>query len=191
VVDALVDRHRLGWESAPADAVMARWRSADVLLIKPLTFMNLSGFAIGQLLRYFKIDTADLLVIVDEAQLELGRLRARPRGSAGGHNGLKSVVEQLGTETFPRLRIGVGRGEPRRDLAGHVLATFDGDERVVVESAVARAADAVELFASEGIGPVMNQFNRKEEKNGTDPKEDDEEEADENPGNRQQSEDGN
>jgi peptidyl-tRNA hydrolase, PTH1 family len=191
VVDALVDRHRLGWESAPADAVMARWRSADVLLVKPLTFMNLSGFAIGQLLRYFKIDTADLLVIVDEAQLELGRLRARPRGSAGGHNGLKSVVEQLGTETFPRLRIGVGRGEPRRDLAGHVLATFDGDERAVVESAVARAADAVELFASEGIGPVMNRFNRKEEKDGTDPKEDEEEEADENPGDRQQSEDGN
>jgi PTH1 family peptidyl-tRNA hydrolase len=191
VVDALVDRHRLGWESAPADAVMARWRSADVLLVKPLTFMNLSGFAIGQLLRYFKIDTADLLVIVDEAQLELGRLRARPRGSAGGHNGLKSVVEQLGTEMFPRLRIGVGRGEPRRDLAGHVLATFDGDERAVVESAVARAADAVELFASEGIGPVMNRFNRKEEKNGTDPKEDEEEEADENPGDRQQSEDGN
>jgi peptidyl-tRNA hydrolase, PTH1 family len=187
VVDALVDRHRLGWESAPADAIMARWRSADVLLVKPLTFMNLSGFAIGQLLRYFKIETADLLVIVDEAQLELGRLRARPSGSAGGHNGLKSVVEQLGTETFPRLRIGVGRGEPRRDLAGHVLSTFNGDERAVVESAVARAADAVELFAAEGIGPVMNRFNRKEEKNGTDPQED----ADRNQGDRQQSENGN
>ncbi len=143
---------------------MAKWRDAGALLAKPLTFMNLSGHAVGDLLRYFKIDIADLLVVVDEVQLELGRLRARPEGSAGGHNGLKSVIAQLGTEKFARLRIGVGRGDARRDLADHVLAAFDPDERAVVVETVDRAADAVELFISEGIGPVMNRFNRKEDR---------------------------
>jgi PTH1 family peptidyl-tRNA hydrolase len=163
IVDTLASRHGLEWESAPADAMMAKWRSAGALLAKPLTFMNLSGHAIGDLLRYYKIDVPDLLVIVDEAQLELGRLRARERGSAGGHNGLKSVIEQLGTEDFPRLRVGVGRGDGRRDLADHVLATFDRDERPIVEDTVGRAADAAAAFVAEGIRPMMNRFNRKNE----------------------------
>ena len=164
VVDLLADRHHLSWESAPANALMAKWRGANALLAKPLTFMNLSGHAIGELLRYFKIEVADLLVIVDEVQLELGRLRARPGGSAGGHNGLKSVIEQLGTDQFSRLRIGVGRGDSRRDLADHVLATFDRDERSVITDAIQRAAAAAELFVKEDIGLVMNRFNRREEK---------------------------
>jgi len=163
VVDLLADRHQLSWESAPATALMAKWRGENALLVKPLTFMNLSGHAIGELLRYFKIEVADLLVIVDEVQLELGRLRARPGGSAGGHNGLKSVIEQLGTDQFSRLRIGVGRGDSRRDLADHVLATFERDERAVITDAIQRAADAAELFVREGIGLVMNRFNRREE----------------------------
>ena len=164
VVDLLVERHRLTWESAPADALMAKWRAAGALLGKPLTFMNLSGHAVGDLLRYFKIDVTDLLVIVDEAQLDLGRLRARANGSAGGHNGLKSLIQQLGTDQFPRLRIGVGRGDARRDLADHVLATFDKDERATVADAIARAADAVEVFVTDGIGPMMNRFNRAEDR---------------------------
>lgn len=163
VVDLVAGRHRLDWESAPADALMAKWRTEGALLAKPLTFMNLSGHAVGDLLRFFKIDIGDLLVVVDEVQLELGRLRARARGSAGGHNGLKSLIGQLGTEEFARLRIGVGRGDARRDLADHVLATFEPEERPVVAEVVGRAADATELFAREGIGPVMNRFNRKED----------------------------
>ncbi len=163
VVDLLAERHRLEWESAPADAVMAKWRAAGALIVKPLTFMNLSGHAIGDLLRYFKIDAADLLVIVDEVQLELGRLRTRANGSAGGHNGLKSLIQQLGTDQFPRLRIGVGRGDARRDLADHVLATFDTDERPVVAESIARAADAVDVFVAEGIGAMMNRFNRRDD----------------------------
>jgi PTH1 family peptidyl-tRNA hydrolase len=163
VVDAIVARHRLEWESALVDALMARWRARDSLLVKPLTFMNLSGYAVGELQRYFKIELADLLVIVDEAQLKLGRLRARPSGSAGGHNGLKSLIEQLGTEQFARLRIGVGRGDDRRDLADHVLATFEPHERPVLDDAVARAADAVEVFITDGIGAMMNRFNRRED----------------------------
>jgi peptidyl-tRNA hydrolase, PTH1 family len=167
VVDELAARHGVEWEAAPADALMAKWRQAQVLLVKPLTFMNLSGHATRDLLQYFKIDLADLLIVVDETQLDLGRLRARANGSAGGHNGLKSLIEQLGTDQFARLRIGVGRGDARRDLADHVLAKFDGDERLLVKDSIARAADAVELFVSEGIGPMMNRFNRREDKDTT------------------------
>ena len=163
VIDALAERHRLDWASAPANAVIAKWRAASVLLAKPLTFMNLSGHAVGELLRFYKIDPVDLLVVVDDVNLEVGRLRARPSGSAGGHNGLKSLVGAFGTEEFARLRVGVGRGDARRDLADHVLAKFDPEERTIVAEAVGRAADAVELFVAEGIGPVMNRFNRKED----------------------------
>ncbi len=163
VLDLLAGRHRLEWEAAPADALMARWRAASALLAKPLTFMNLSGHAIGELLRFYKIEAPDLFVIVDEANLELGRLRARPSGSAGGHNGLKSIISALGTEEFARLRVGVGRGDVRRDLADHVLAKFDPDERIDVAEATGRAADAAELFVAEGMIPVMNRFNRKED----------------------------
>ena len=163
VLDLLAERHQAAWEGAPADAMMARWRPAGVVLVKPLTFVNLSGHAVADLLRFFKVDLADLLVVVDDVNLELGRLRARPSGSAGGHNGLKSLIGQLGSGGFARLRVGIGRGDARRDLADHVLARFDAEERPVVVEAVARAADAAELFVTDGIGPVMNRFNRKEE----------------------------
>jgi PTH1 family peptidyl-tRNA hydrolase len=167
VVDELARRASIGFESAPSDALMAKWRRPDdtTLLIKPLTFMNLSGQAIGELLRYFKVEVADLLVVVDEVQLPLGKLRARMRGSAGGHNGLKNVIAHLG-EDFSRLRLGVGRpaggGDDkaaRRDLADHVLAKFDTDEAGEVTRMIGRAADAAETFITSGIAAVMNQYN--------------------------------
>ena len=105
----------------------------------------------------------DMLVLVDEAQLEIGRLRIRADGSAGGHNGLKSTIASLGSQSFPRLRIGVGRGDTRRDLADHVLARFDPDERSVIDEAIGRAADAAEVFSAEGVATAMNRFNRKTE----------------------------
>jgi peptidyl-tRNA hydrolase, PTH1 family len=166
-------RHNVGFwvidEVARRWGVSDGWRERDqallvrkpgsAILAKPLTFMNLSGFAISRLLQFFQIELADMLVIVDEAALPLGRLRARGRGSAGGHNGLKSIIEQLGTDEFSRLRVGVGRGDSRRDLADHVLSTFDPDERETIQAAVLRAADASETFVSEGIARVMNTFN--------------------------------
>ena len=164
VLDTIAERHRLEWESAPAEALTARWRLENAMLAKPLTFMNLSGGAIVDLLQFYKIDRSDLLVVVDDINIELARLRARPEGSAGGHNGLKSVIAQLGAEDFARLRIGVGRGDARRELSDHVLATFDADERPIVAETVSRAADAVELFVTEGIMSVMNRFNRKEDR---------------------------
>jgi PTH1 family peptidyl-tRNA hydrolase len=162
VVDLVARRHRVEFESAPGEAVFARIRSlADgVFLVKPLTSMNLSGHAIAELIRYYRVALPDVLVIVDEVQLPLGRLRARARGSPGGHNGLKSVAGQLGTDEYARLRIGVGRGDDRRDLADHVLARFEPDERETIRTAIERAADAAEVFAADGIDKVMNSFNR-------------------------------
>jgi PTH1 family peptidyl-tRNA hydrolase len=161
-VDEAARRASVVFETAPADALMARVRTpgsgGDVLLVKPLTFMNESGQAIGELLRYFKVDVADLLVVVDEVQLPLGKLRARARGSAGGHNGLKSVIQHVGDE-FARLRLGVGRGDSRRDLADHVLAKFDKDEAEDAARMIERATDASEVFIASGIAAVMNQFN--------------------------------
>lgn len=162
VLDELARRAGVAFESAPVNALVARTRPAGgaepVLLAKPLTFMNASGEAVGALMRYFKIEPAGVLVVVDEVQLPLGRIRARPRGSAGGHNGLKSLVTHIGQD-FPRLRLGVGRGDARRDLADHVLARFDGSETGEAEAMTARAADAAELFISSGIDAVMNRFN--------------------------------
>jgi peptidyl-tRNA hydrolase, PTH1 family len=165
VVDLLARRHHVEWEAAPrgTEALIGRWRARDVVLSKPLTFMNLSGTAIVGLLQFYKIELADALVIVDEVQLEIGRTRLRPEGSAGGHNGLKSIIASLGTGQFPRLRIGVGRGDHRRDLADHVLARFETDERAVIDEVIARAADAAEMFIDEGIVAAMNRYNRKDD----------------------------
>jgi len=135
-----------------------------VILAKPLTFMNRSGMAVGDLQRYFRVDLDDLLVVTEDVHLPLGRLRARRQGSDGGHNGLRSVIELLGTEQFSRLRIGVGRGDPRHRLAGRVLSRFDPDERPAMDDAVRTAAEAVDLFVDSGIEPVMNHFNRQESK---------------------------
>jgi PTH1 family peptidyl-tRNA hydrolase len=170
VVDELATRWRLADAWRERDDALVVKQPGGSVLIKPLTFMNLSGFAVSKLRQFFQVEPADVLVIVDEVALPLGRLRARARGSAGGHNGLKSIIEQLGTSEFPRLRIGVGRGDARRDLADHVLSKFDPDERDVIQAATLRAADAAEMFLSEGIGRVMNTFNAandgKQDENG-------------------------
>jgi PTH1 family peptidyl-tRNA hydrolase len=163
VVDEIARRHNLALAMAPSqvpDAFIAKKYGPEPLLVaKPLTFVNRSGDAIAALSRYYDIAPADLLVVVDEVALPFGRLRARARGSAGGHNGLKSVVERLGTTEFPRLRLGVGRGDSRRDLADHVLSKFEAEEQSALEEFITRAADAAEMFAAEGIEKVMNTYN--------------------------------
>ena len=164
-VDLVAKRHGLEWQAAPrgVEALIANWRMGGAILAKPLTFMNLSGTAVVGLLQFYKIELADSLVLVDEAQLETGRVRIRPEGSAGGHNGLKSMIGSLGTSGFPRLRIGVGRGDTRRDLADHVLARFEPEERSIVDDSIGRAADAAELFIADGVLAAMNRYNRKDD----------------------------
>lgn len=161
VLDRVAARHGLVFDAAPAEALAARWRTGDgVLLVKPLSFMNLSGEAVAALARYYRIDVNDVLIVCDDVNLPLGRLRARASGSDGGHNGLKSVAQHLGTTAYARLRIGVGRGDDRRDLAAHVLARFEPEEQAGVDDAIARSADAVELWVAQGLAPVMNAYNR-------------------------------
>jgi PTH1 family peptidyl-tRNA hydrolase len=162
VIDELARRQGVVFESAPAEALMAKARqlgAEGTLLLKPLTFMNLSGFAVSEAARYFRVALADMLVVADDVSLPLGRLRARARGSDGGHKGYRSIIGQLGTQEFARLRIGVGRGDPRRDLADFVLAGFGPEERAAAEEAIGRAADAAEVFVNDGIEAVMNRFN--------------------------------
>jgi PTH1 family peptidyl-tRNA hydrolase len=163
VAERLVERVDGQFAPAPSqvpDALVAkRFGTPPVLVAKPLTFMNRSGDAVAALVRYFDVDTADILVVVDDIALPFGRLRARARGSAGGHNGLKSIAERLGTTEFARLRLGVGRGDARRDLADHVLARFEADEQAALDELITRAADAAEMFVAEGIEKVMNVFN--------------------------------
>ena len=163
VADEVARRYSLTFAMAPAqvpDAFVAKKFGAPPLMVaKPLTFMNNSGDVVGALARYYDVPIDDLLVVVDEVALPFGRLRARARGSAGGHNGLKSVIARLGTTEFPRLRLGVGRGDARRDLADHVLSMFEADERSALGEFIARAADAAEMFAAEGIDKVMTTYN--------------------------------
>jgi PTH1 family peptidyl-tRNA hydrolase len=167
VMDEIARRHHVAWpvRSTGRDAIEARWRrpDVDVLLVKPLTYMNLSGPAVADLMRFYKIDAPDVLVVTDDVNLPLGRLRARASGSEGGHNGLRSIADALGTIDYARLRIGVGRGDMRRDLADHVLARFEPDERTGIEDAMTRAADACETWISDGLARVMNTFNRAED----------------------------
>ena len=173
VVDEIARRHNLSLAMAPSqvpDAFIAKRhglsaeaRSAKAeaafMVAKPLTFMNRSGDAVAALARYYDVVPGDLLVVLDEVDLPFGRLRARPRGSAGTHNGLKSIVDRLGTTEFPRLRLGVGRGDTRKDLADHVLSKFETAEQSALEEFIIRAADAAEMFAVDGIAKVMNAYN--------------------------------
>ncbi len=162
VADELARRAGVPFEHGRANALTARIGTgvSSVLVMKPLTMMNLSGEAVADVARFYRIDPAAILVVADDVNLPLGRLRLRARGSAGGHNGFRSIIALLGTEEFPRLRIGVGRGDPRRELADHVLARFDEDEAADVDTSVARAADAVECFTAEGIEAAINRHNR-------------------------------
>ena len=173
VVNEICRRHQLTESLAPSqvpETMVAKkyagsggsgpgGNTASMLVARPLTFMNRSGDAVAALVRYYDIAPVDLLVVVDEVALPFGRLRARARGSAGGHNGLKSVIERIGTDEFARLRLGVGRGDARRDLADHVLSKFEPGERAELETFIARAADAAEMFAVAGIEQVMNTYN--------------------------------
>lgn len=138
-----------------------------VVVMKPLSFMNRSGPVIDEALRWLKLEPQDLLVISDDVALPLGSLRIRSRGSHGGQNGLRSIIDALGTEEFARLRVGVGEvpaepgdaGGAMRDLAGYVLSEFRRDEVLRVQEVVAQASDAVEVLIKDGIAEAMNRFN--------------------------------
>lgn len=131
-----------------------------VLVMKPVTYMNLSGEAVRPAADFYKIPPERVLVISDDTALAVGRLRIRKGGSAGGHNGLKSIIQHLGTDQFPRLRIGVGeKPHPDYDLADWVLGKFVGEDKKAIDDSISRAADAVECIIKDGIAQGMNRFN--------------------------------
>jgi len=159
--DLLASRAGMTWEKSSKWG--AQWtKLGDVLLVKPMTYMNRSGEPIAAVARFHKIVPGEILVVLDDFSLPLGRLRIRQGGSPGGHNGLESVVVQLGTDQVPRLRIGIG-DSPREGSVDYVLGKFFEEERPVVVSAVERAADAVKCAIDNGLVSAMNTFNKGEE----------------------------
>ena len=133
---------------------------AQVLLMKPVTYMNLSGEAVGEAARFYKLPPERVLVISDDVSLPLGKLRIRKGGSAGGHNGLKSIIQHLGTDQFPRIKVGVGqKPHPDYDMADWVLSKFAGEDLKTITEAIRKAADAVECLIQEGPDKAMNRFN--------------------------------
>jgi PTH1 family peptidyl-tRNA hydrolase len=129
-----------------------------VMIAKPQTFMNLSGDAVSKLVSFYKIALTDLLVVYDDLDLPLGKLRLRPKGSAGGHHGMESIITRLGASDFPRLRVGIGRPNPDADI-DHVLGTFSDEELAVMEETFARAVQAIEVWLRDGIDVAMSRFN--------------------------------
>jgi len=159
-VDALAARARAaGHVEGDAWVAEAVLGGGPALLVKPLAFMNASGPPVARVLAARGGSPADLVVLVDDVALDLGTIRVRERGSHGGHNGLRSLAETLGTEEFARVRIGVRRGDLPEDLAGYVLDDFPPDEVLVVQEAVGLAADAVLCLLEEGPAAAMNRFN--------------------------------
>lgn len=142
-----------------AETVQATIDGVSTLLVSPLTYMNRSGSSVAAALNFYKLPQEDLLVICDDFNLPLGKLRFRQRGSAGGQNGLKDIIGRLGNQDFSRLRIGIGQPPPRWDPADFVLSKFTKDEQVEVEIAVKTAADAVAEWIREGTDHCMNRFN--------------------------------
>ena len=133
-----------------------------VILMKPLSFMNLSGGPIRDMVNYFKIDPeTELIVIYDDIDLDPGQLRIRKQGSAGGHNGIKDIIRQLGTEKFLRIKVGVGAKPKGWDLADHVLGRFSTEDRKLVDEAIGKAAKAVDIMIEQGADAAMNEYNRK------------------------------
>ncbi|MBI3401348.1 MAG: aminoacyl-tRNA hydrolase [Acidobacteria bacterium] len=158
VVDELTRRWKTKLKKWRTVADLSVVKDRNVVLVEPRTYMNDSGRAVSAVMTFYKIQPSDVLVVVDEVQLPLGKLRLRPSGSAGGHNGLKSVIEHVGQD-FPRLRIGIDRGDLDWDLRDRVLSRFPPVERDIVSRAIVRAADAVETFLLDGIFAAMNKFN--------------------------------
>lgn len=162
VADQLGERYRLPIQKLKFKALTNIFSISGekVLVMKPVTYMNLSGEAVRQAADFYKVPPDHVLVVLDDTALAVGKLRVRRGGSAGGHNGLKSIIQHLGTDQFPRLRVGVGeKPHPDYDLADWVLGRFTGEDKKAIDAAVKRAADGVECILKDGLEQGMNRFN--------------------------------
>lgn len=175
VIDELVDTYRVPSSGTSLKGMYGKGMigAEKVILIKPMTYMNNSGECLRAFVDYYKVDPEEeLIVIYDDITLEPGNIRVRKKGSAGGHNGIKSIIAHLGTEKFKRIRVGVGEKPKNWDLADFVLAPFKPEEKDAVREGIEKAAKAVEVILTDGADAAMNQYNKKagkpkEEKTGT------------------------
>ncbi len=161
VVDRLASEWGLAWQHEKAWHAL-RIKGEKAILVKPTSYMNRSGEPLQAIAQFYKIAPAEILVVLDDMALELGRLRLRPDGGTGGHNGLESIIVQFGTEEIPRLRVGIGAA-PARGAVDYVLGRFFEEERPLVEKTISRAADAVKCAIDNGLLSAMNQFNKNPE----------------------------
>jgi len=161
LIDKIADQLNIKTVRMEMKAIVRKtnYENQRLILAKPQTFMNLSGQAVGALCRYYKVTTDHLLIVYDDIDLPLGSIRLRPGGGAGGQKGMQSIIDRLGTDSFPRLRIGIGRPPGRMDAANFVLHEFSRDERELVISTLDRAAHAVFTFVTQGLDTAMNRFN--------------------------------
>ena len=168
-IDELADRYRVPSCGVAHKAMYGKGMIAGekVILAKPLTYMNLSGDSIREFISYYKMDPeTELIVIYDDIDLEPGQIRIRKKGSAGGHNGIKSIINQIGTQNFYIIKVGVGAKPKGWDLADYVLGRFPSEERNLVDEAIREAAKAVEVILDEGIEAAMNRYNAKKKETG-------------------------
>lgn len=161
VVDKLVERHsaRLGPGKGPFHVGTVRHHGEKLLLVKPTTYMNRSGDAVAKALNWYKVDISDCLICYDDLNLPIGSIRLRPKGSAGGHNGIKDIIRKVGSDQFPRLRIGIGDDFYEGDQVNYVLSRFSDDELQTMEQTLDRACDAAIAFVDHGIDDAMNNYN--------------------------------
>ena len=164
VVDAVARRLNIEIKQSKANGLYGEGRidGEKIFLLKPQTFMNLSGESIREIVDYYKVDdTAELIVISDDISLDVGQIRIRKKGSAGGHNGLKNIIKMLGHDTFIRVRMGVGEKPKNFDLADYVLGHFPAEERSIMDEAAKTAAEAIRMIITENADAAMNHFNSK------------------------------
>ena len=164
VIDVIADKNKIDVSTIKHKALIGKGMigSEKVILVKPQTYMNLSGESLIDVCQYYKIDVeSELIVIYDDIALDVGAIRVRKNGSAGGHNGMKSIIQHLSTENFMRIRMGVGEKPKVYDLADYVLGHFTGQERELMDKGAIDAVNAVEIILSEGIDKAMNMYNRK------------------------------
>ncbi|MDE6625552.1 MAG: aminoacyl-tRNA hydrolase [Lachnospiraceae bacterium] len=163
VIDRLVDKYNISLDVSKHKGIYGKGKieGLTVILLKPMTYMNLSGESIREVANYYKILPEDIIVIYDDINLDVGRLRIREKGSAGGHNGIKNIISQLGTEEFPRIRIGVGMKPPKMELVDYVLSRFSQEEQSLMDQGYERACEALKLLLADDIPAAMNQFNGK------------------------------
>lgn len=160
VIDALAKKENICIDKGKFKGLIGEGNinGQKILLVKPQTFMNLSGETVSQVLHWYKVTAEDIIVIYDDMSLAVGQLRFRPKGSAGGHNGIKSMIQQLNTENFARLKIGIDR-PLFGDVTGFVLGKFNQEEREIIDKTIERATDALYTYLKDGIIGAMNKFN--------------------------------